>query len=283
MQTGQTRWTAFASVTAAVAAIGCGDLAPGTTAPGPTTARSKPERRRSPPCPRARSIRTRASSFRRPPPGAVQQVVDLVKGRKLLDAARIAAMEATPRAVWFTGGTPAEVKAAVAQDGGRRGAAAHRPGARRLRRPVPRLRAVLGGRSGRHRRVRGLDRRLRRPASAPPRWSSSSSPTGWASSRTTTTSGGRRSGASPPAPAPPRTNATTQINYAVDSIHAKAPSAAVYLDGTHSAWLGANEAAYRLAARRRRARRGVLPERLELPADADSAQVRHLGLVVPRR
>ena len=48
-----------------------------------------------------------------PNPGAVQQIVDLAKGRKLVDAARITAMEATPHAVWFTDGSPADVKAAV--------------------------------------------------------------------------------------------------------------------------------------------------------------------------
>ena len=48
-----------------------------------------------------------------PNPGAVKQVVDLVKGKHLLDAARITAMEATPKAVWFVGGTPADVKKSV--------------------------------------------------------------------------------------------------------------------------------------------------------------------------
>ena len=37
-----------------------------------------------------------------------------------------------------------------------------------------------------------------------------------------------------------------QLNYAVDAIEAKAPRAMVYLDGTHSSWLGVGEAAYRL-------------------------------------
>jgi endoglucanase len=37
-----------------------------------------------------------------------------------------------------------------------------------------------------------------------------------------------------------------QINYAVHSLATHAPNALVYLDGTHSAWLGVGEAAYRL-------------------------------------
>ena len=37
-----------------------------------------------------------------------------------------------------------------------------------------------------------------------------------------------------------------QLKYAISAIRAAAPNAAVYLDGTHSAWLGVGEAAYRL-------------------------------------
>jgi endoglucanase len=36
------------------------------------------------------------------------------------------------------------------------------------------------------------------------------------------------------------------INYAVDTLASKAPNALVYLDATHSSWLGVGEAAYRL-------------------------------------
>jgi len=52
-----------------------------------------------------------------PPPstGAPQQVVSLLKAHDLKDAALIAKMEATPRAVWFTSGTPAQVKQQVQQ------------------------------------------------------------------------------------------------------------------------------------------------------------------------
>jgi endoglucanase len=38
-----------------------------------------------------------------------------------------------------------------------------------------------------------------------------------------------------------------QLAYAVDALAAKAPNAAVYLDGTHSNWLATGDAAYRLA------------------------------------
>jgi endoglucanase len=52
-----------------------------------------------------------------PPPstGAPQQVISLLKAHDLKDAALIAEMETMPRAVWFTSGTPAQVKQQVQQ------------------------------------------------------------------------------------------------------------------------------------------------------------------------
>lgn len=49
-----------------------------------------------------------------PDAGAVQQVANLVKAGDLYDAFLIARMELSPRAVWLTGGTPAEVAATAA-------------------------------------------------------------------------------------------------------------------------------------------------------------------------
>jgi endoglucanase len=56
-----------------------------------------------------------ATRFFVPPPdqGAVQQVLQLLKGGDLADAKLITRMEATPKAVWFDGGTPAQVQAQV--------------------------------------------------------------------------------------------------------------------------------------------------------------------------
>ena len=60
------------------------------------------------------ALEPRTRFFTPPPnPGAVQQIVDLAKERKLIDAARLTAMKATPHAVWFTDGSPSDVKAAV--------------------------------------------------------------------------------------------------------------------------------------------------------------------------
>jgi endoglucanase len=51
----------------------------------------------------------------KPNPGAVTQIKSLLAQRKLKDAALITKLVATPTAVWFTKGTPAEVKAGVAE------------------------------------------------------------------------------------------------------------------------------------------------------------------------
>ena len=52
-----------------------------------------------------------------PPPssGAPQQVIQLLKSGDLKDAVGVAEMEAYPRAVWFTSGTPAQVEQQVRQ------------------------------------------------------------------------------------------------------------------------------------------------------------------------
>ena len=119
MQTGHKRWTAFASATAAVVAIGCGDLttdtAPGGASdPSVETKASAVETKPSAVATPSGVLEPRTRFFIPPPnPGAVQQIVDLAKERKLIDAARITAMEATPHAVWFTDGSPSDVKAAV--------------------------------------------------------------------------------------------------------------------------------------------------------------------------
>ena len=53
--------------------------------------------------------------IRTPDPGAVQQGLGLLKHGDAKDAALLARMEATPQAVWLTGGTPAQVTSQVHQ------------------------------------------------------------------------------------------------------------------------------------------------------------------------
>jgi endoglucanase len=49
-----------------------------------------------------------------------------------------------------------------------------------------------------------------------------------------------------PAPGATPEERYAQLRYAVDSLANRAPHAAIYLDGTHSRWLGVGEAAYRI-------------------------------------
>ena len=60
---------------------------------------------------------TPGTRFFVPPPsdGAPQQIVQLLRSGDRKDAALITKMEATPRAVWFTSGTPAQVQQQVRQ------------------------------------------------------------------------------------------------------------------------------------------------------------------------
>ncbi len=62
----------------------------------------------------SREIPDDARFFTPPPnPGAVEQIAGLVRERRLRDALRVTALTATPHAAWFTGGTPSEVERAV--------------------------------------------------------------------------------------------------------------------------------------------------------------------------
>ena len=245
MQTRHRSWTAFASAAAVVTAIGCGDIETGG-APSETGDPAVETKAGAITTPPSRVLDPSARFFIPPPStGAVQQIVDLAKGRKLIDALRITAMEATPRAVWFTDGSPADVKAAVRKT----------VKAAALQHTVPVLVAYnvpfrdcaqysAGGATDTAAYEAWIDGFAAGIGTAQvvvilepdglgiipnnsdvwgaPEWCVQSGP-----------------GATPD-------ERYTQINYAVDSINAKAASAAVYLDGTHSAWLGANEAAYRL-------------------------------------
>jgi hypothetical protein len=49
-----------------------------------------------------------------------------------------------------------------------------------------------------------------------------------------------------PAPGASPEDRCAQLRYAITQLRAKAPNAAVYLDGTHGSWLGVGEAAYRI-------------------------------------
>jgi endoglucanase len=188
-----------------------------------------------------------------PNPGAVAQVADLLERRKFDDAARIVAMTSVPYATWFTDGTPKQVKAAVKKTMKLAG------------KQVPILVAYnvpyrdcaqysAGGAADTDAYKAWID------AFAEGIGTSKAvvilEPDGLGIIPYNTTIYGAEDwckpevvdaeGNSVPAPGASPEERYAQLNYAVDSILAKAPDAAIYLDGTHSGWLGVGEAAYRL-------------------------------------
>ena len=236
-------------------AIGCGELAPepAPTATADTTATTETAALAAAP---SRTLDPSTRFFvPAPNPGAVKQAAALLKGRKLLDAARIAAMEATPSAVWFTGGTPDEATAAVRKT--------MQQAARERRVPVLVAYNLPFRDCAQYSAGGALD------LAAYEAWIDGFAagigsgqavvilePDGLGLIRYNTTIYGAKedckpkvldeTGAEIDAPGATSDNRYAEINYAVDSIERQAAGAALYLDATHSAWLGVGEAASRL-------------------------------------
>jgi endoglucanase len=188
-------------------------------------------------------------------PGAVKQIAALAKAKQFGDALRIAAMEAVPSAVWFNGGSPADVQSSVhstmeaAKDehrvpilvsynlpfrdcaqysgGGAVDTAAYQAWIDAL---------ALGIGDGRALVILEPDGLGIIPYNV-----TLDGAADWC--RPTVSDG---QGNSVPAPGASPAERYAQLNYAVDALKSKAPNAAVYLDGTHKGWLGVGEAAYRL-------------------------------------
>jgi endoglucanase len=190
-----------------------------------------------------------------PLPAAVAQVEALARAHRFREAARLTAMLATPQATWFTQGTPDEVDAAV-QATMARARHEHR---------VPVLVAYnLPFRDCSQYSAGGaLD------TATYDAWIDGFAsgigdgeaivilePDGLGLIPYNTTLDGQAesckptvtdaSGATVPAPGASPAERYAQLNHAVDSLAGNAPKASVYLDGTHSSWLGSGEAAYRL-------------------------------------
>ncbi|HYQ43205.1 MAG TPA: glycoside hydrolase family 6 protein [Polyangiaceae bacterium] len=190
-----------------------------------------------------------------PDPGAVKQITELLKARDLKNAARIATMIATPQAVWFTGGTPAEVQKSVKKT----------MAAAALEKRVPILVAYnvpfrdcaqySGGGAvdttaykawidgfakgiGTGKAVVILE-----PDSLGiiPYNTTIYGATEWCQPTVTAADG-----TVTPAPGATPEERYAQLQYAASSLGAKAPNSSIYLDGTHAAWLGVGEAAYRI-------------------------------------
>ena len=126
-------------------------------------ATDRPRPRRPRRCHRARGPwrRTRGSSSpRRTRARRASSSISLKSG-SLKDALRIAAMEATPQAVWFVDGTPADVRSAVRKTMREAKAQRRVPILVAYNVPFRDCAQYSAGGAHRHRRVQGLDRRLR--------------------------------------------------------------------------------------------------------------------------
>ena len=186
---------------------------------------------------------------------AVAQIRALLKARDRANAHVLTDLVRTPHAVWFTGGTPQEVKEAVQQT--------MRDAAREHSVPVlvaynlpyrdcsqysaggatdtAAYQAWIDGFS------QGIGRDKAVVIVEPdglgiiPNNTTINGSADWCKPTVTDSAG-----ITSPAPGANPAERYAQFNYAVDSIEKNAPQAAAYLDATHSAWLGVGEAAYRL-------------------------------------
>ena len=202
---------------------------------------------------RASTDRTGTCTSRRRTSGPSARYIELRLRRQHEDAALIRAMIETPQAVWFTQGTPRSVHARRPRDDGPGRRPPDGARARRLQHPVPRLRPVLGRRGDDARAeyeawIDGFAAGIgNRPAIVilepdglgiipwydPYGSADGSNALEWCQ----------------PAEADPATAAAERfamLDYAVDAL-AALPNVTTYLDGTHSAWLGAGDIAHRLA------------------------------------
>ena len=195
--------------------------------------------------------------IRTPDSAAVKQITGEFTSGDLLDTLRLGLMEATPQAVWFTSGTPAQVQAAVHKT--MQEAA--------LTKTVP----ILVAYDIPHRDCGGLSAGGALDTASYEAWIDAFAAgignrqavvilepdslglipnainiDGSADGSCTFTVPGP-DGTPVPDPSIIQDTRYTQLNYAVDSIESHAPAASVYLDGTHSAWLNVGEASGRLS------------------------------------
>ncbi|HET7542115.1 MAG TPA: glycoside hydrolase family 6 protein [Polyangiaceae bacterium] len=190
-----------------------------------------------------------------PDPGAVKQIAALIKAHDLKDAARLTAMVTTPQAVWFTGGTPKEVEKSVKQT----------IAAAALEKRVPVLVAYNvpfrdcaqysgGGAVDTAAYKAWIDAFAKGIGSGKAVVILEPDSLGIIPYNTTiygaeewckpTVTGA--DGSVTPAPGASPTERYAQLQYAASSLGSRAPNTSVYLDGTHAAWLGVGEAAYRI-------------------------------------
>jgi endoglucanase len=219
--------------------------------PAPPKPKPAAEARR----PHALDPRTRFLSSE-PMPGAVAQIGSLLKTGATREAALLSAMVATPSGIWFLGGSPEQVRTDVSDAVAR--------GGRQGRMPV------LVAYNHPFRDCTGYGLIGAADSAAYQAWIDGFA-AGIGNERVIVLLepnsiglvpygerlDGRHDGCKPTragadgdrvaAPGATPEERYAQLGYAVDALGAKAPNAAVYLDGTHSGWLAVGETAYRLA------------------------------------
>ena len=204
----------------------------------------------------AGAVRTKTTQFFVPPPtpAAVKQIAGLVKSRHVADAVKLAAMVATPRAAWFTSGSPEDVRKSVHQTMDAAACGDRLPVLVAYNLPFRDCAQYsAGGAADTAAYEAWIDGFARASATGKP--TSSSSPTASASFRTTRPSWRgrlvqadrdgchRRHG---PRPRLERGRALPAAPGRGRDARREGPQRLVYIDGTHSDWLGVGEAAYRI-------------------------------------
>ena len=190
-----------------------------------------------------------------PDPGALKQVASLLRKRDLKGALQIAAMVTTPQAVWFTDGTPKQVEKAVKKVIAQAA----------LERRIPVLVAYnvpfrdcaqysAGGAADTAAYEAWIDGFVKGIGQAKATVILEPDGLGIIPYNTTIYNAAEwckptvlaADGTSVPAPGANPGERYAQLQYAGASLAANAPNTSVYYDGSHSAWLGVGEAAYRI-------------------------------------
>ena len=210
----------------------------------------------------------------------------LEAGQALSGQARYDAqlLGSVPSAQWFTKGTPDEVEAAADAVRGCRGSVGAHARTCRVQPAVPRLRAVLRGRGRWTRRPTRRGSTASSPASAIAPATVILEPDGLGIIPTTRPSRAPPNGASRRNSTPRRRRATVRAAELRRRCARRRCRRPRYTStASHSGWLNVGDITDRLLKAGRRARRRLLPERLELPVHDESDALRHVDLVVHHR
>ena len=190
-----------------------------------------------------------------PEPAAIKEIESLARKGELADALELAALVATPRAVWFTSGTPHEVESSVRQTMERAAGEGRVPVLVAYDIPFRDCAQYSSGgavdTAAYEAWIAGFARGIGgRKATV------ILEPDSLGIIPYNTTLGGSAewckptvvdaTGATVPAPGASSDERYAQLQGAIATLAAHAPGASVYLDGTHSGWLGVGEAAFRI-------------------------------------